>query len=203
MYIFEEKNMKKTLIASALAVAIGATSVAEANTAGLTGTWSGTYVFSMTSPGGNPVGSASAPQAWTWDFDAGAVTSITNTTTFFGSVWTAHDTTFNDNGTDYGTTPAGVNMLFDWSASTNIPVTIAWDVTATGNAVGDTGAVTVVYSTITPASGDFPGFHPAFNGSLSKVSGGTPPPIPVPAAAWLMGSGLIGLIGVARRRRRS
>lgn len=31
--------------------------------------------------------------------------------------------------------------------------------------------------------------------------GSTPSPVPVPAAVWLFGSGLIGLIGVARRKR--
>jgi hypothetical protein len=31
--------------------------------------------------------------------------------------------------------------------------------------------------------------------------GGGPPEVPVPAAAWLFGSGLVGLVGVARRRR--
>lgn len=30
-----------------------------------------------------------------------------------------------------------------------------------------------------------------------------PPPIPVPAAAWLFGSALFGLVGVARRRRKA
>jgi len=34
-----------------------------------------------------------------------------------------------------------------------------------------------------------------------QVSGSTPNPVPVPAAAWLFGSGLIGLAGTARRRR--
>ena len=32
--------------------------------------------------------------------------------------------------------------------------------------------------------------------------GGEPAPVPLPAAAWLFGSGLLGLIGVARRKRR-
>ena len=31
----------------------------------------------------------------------------------------------------------------------------------------------------------------------------TPPPIPVPAAVWLFGSGLLGLVGVARRRKQA
>ena len=29
----------------------------------------------------------------------------------------------------------------------------------------------------------------------------TPSAVPVPAAAWLFGSGLIGLVGIARRRK--
>lgn len=35
---------------------------------------------------------------------------------------------------------------------------------------------------------------------IATLSGG-PAPIPVPAAAWLFGSGLMGLVGVARRRK--
>ena len=185
-------NMKKTLVASALVVALGGISAVQANTAGLTGIWTGTYQFDMTDINDNPVGGAPAGQAWTWDFDAGTVT-VANTQTFFGSVWTAHDVTFADNGTSYG--PAGgagaVNMLFDWSVNLNIPVTSDWDVTATGS----TATVSVNAATITAGSAAFPGFHPAFSGTLTQV--------PVPAAVWLMGSGLLGLVGVARRRRKS
>ncbi len=34
-----------------------------------------------------------------------------------------------------------------------------------------------------------------------QLSGNIPPHVPVPAAAWLFGSGLVGLVGVARRKK--
>jgi hypothetical protein len=36
------------------------------------------------------------------------------------------------------------------------------------------------------------------NGTLTV--GNPPPPVPLPAAVWLFGSGLLGLLGVGRRR---
>jgi hypothetical protein len=38
------------------------------------------------------------------------------------------------------------------------------------------------------------------NGDLHAVAS-NPAPVPLPAAAWLLGSGLIGLAGIGRRRR--
>lgn len=38
-------------------------------------------------------------------------------------------------------------------------------------------------------------------GIVTSVTIVDPPPVPVPAAAWLFGTGLLGLLGVARRRR--
>ena len=156
--------MNKTVLASALALAIGgASAVAEANTAGLTGVWTGNYTFTMFSNSGGFVGTSGPGQAWTWDFDAGTV-AIENTTAFFGNVWTAHDTTFNDNVTDYGA--PGVNMLFDYQTSTDIPVDINWDVTATGNVLGSTANVLTNSSIILSTSPVFPGFRPFFDGNL-------------------------------------
>ena len=206
--------MKKTAIASAVALVIGtsAMSAAQANTAGLTDVWSGTYTFSMFSPGGGGVGTPTS-STWSWDFDAGTVT-IQNSATFYGSVWTAAGITFTDTGSSYDG-----NMTFSWSANPSIPVFSSWDVSASGTAPGqvsDTATVWANSATILATSSAFPGFHPYFDGSLHKESCGSttgqglcgefveppePPQVPVPAAVWLMGSGLMGLVGVARRRR--
>jgi hypothetical protein len=42
----------------------------------------------------------------------------------------------------------------------------------------------------------------AFIANLRAASGssGTTPTVPIPAAVWLLGSGLLGLVGVARRK---
>jgi len=51
-----------------------------------------------------------------------------------------------------------------------------------------------------PSGGPFQFFNAGFNATMT----GTPDsPVPVPAAAWLFGSGLMGLVGVARRRKSS
>jgi len=183
--------MKKTALAAAVALTLGTSAIVQANTSGLTGVWAGTYTFSMFSPGGGPVGAPSS-NSWKWDFDNNTV-AIPNTATFYGSVWTAAGVTFIDNGSSYG--PAGgvgtANMTFSWSANPSIPVTSDWDIELC--TICGTATVTVNNATILATSSAFPGFQPYFSGSISQV--------PVPAAAWLMGSGLLGLVGVARRRR--
>jgi len=46
-----------------------------------------------------------------------------------------------------------------------------------------------------PSGGPFAGFNANFNANLA--------PVPVPAAAWLFGSGLLGLVGIARRKKKA
>ncbi|MDH5711105.1 MAG: VPLPA-CTERM sorting domain-containing protein [Gammaproteobacteria bacterium] len=183
--------MNKTLIASGVAIALGSSINAVAGTAGLTGVWTGTYIFQMFSSSGGPVGGPAPPQFWSWDFNAGTV-SIVNTSTFYASVWTAHDVTFSDQGDGtYGSTLGTANLLWDWSINPNIPIDTLWDVTDNGNG---TLTVAVVYADILPSSPAFPGFDPSFSGSLQTTA------VPIPAAVWCFGSGLLGLIGAARRR---
>ena len=75
----------------------------------------------------------------------------------------------------------------------------------TGNVLGGTqslyyvtggGAVSskVAYSSIGTASLSANGL------TLAGRGGSGPPPVPLPAAVWLLGSGLLGLTGVARRK---
>jgi hypothetical protein len=39
------------------------------------------------------------------------------------------------------------------------------------------------------------------DGTLTITGNNAPPPVPLPAAVWLFGSGLMGLVGVSRRRK--
>ncbi len=51
------------------------------------------------------------------------------------------------------------------------------------------------------AGGPFAGFNANFNASMGGIADVSDIPIPVPAAVWLFGSGLIGLVGIARRKK--
>lgn len=65
-------------------------------------------------------------------------------------------------------------------------------------AVGYNGTLNLSFSTVmaTPAVGGSFNSADVFSGNLANS------PVPVPAAVWLFGSGLIGLIGIARRKGR-
>ena len=70
---------------------------------------------------------------------------------------------------------------------------------------GDTINSYALGSTLNPSSGEFFAAHvadfdsAAYGVDSAQFAGSTP--VPVPAAFWLLGSGLIGLAGVARRRK--
>ena len=60
-------------------------------------------------------------------------------------------------------------------------------------------------STLNPSSGEFfaahiAGFDETTNGVTSAQFAGSTSVVPVPAALWLFGSGLLGLVAVSRRK---
>lgn len=72
---------------------------------------------------------------------------------------------------------------------------------------GDTVSDYAIGSGLNPSSGDFFAAHIAGFDATSSCGdctsaqfAGSTPVVPVPAAVWLFGSGLLGLVGVARRK---
>ena len=114
-----------------------------------------------------------------------------------------------------GSGQLGAHMLFNWGSNQNIDVVVLWDAngvfgnnagqqTLTGTAEWDSVSVDGdgdgIPGTGMPAGGPFADFNANFNlNGITPAEG--PAVIPVPAAVWLLGSGLVGLVGVARRRK--
>lgn len=94
---------------------------------------------------------------------------------------------------DFGGLFGGTNFFLPPDGGAN-NVTVE---TLTDLGGGDFGAVVRYVGTINDPGGAFHNF--ASNWRLE----GTMTVVPVPAAVWLFGSGLIGLVGVARRRRKT
>lgn len=120
-----------------------------------------------------------------------------------------------------GNGQVGAHMLFNWSTSADIDVVVLWDMNkswamtgttspfnTTTNVAGNTvntvwGGVSIDtnmdadnYAGTQMIDGPFSGQSANFN--INGIH--APIAAPVPAAAWLLGSGLLGLIGVARRK---
>ena len=209
--------MKKTLLATALVFATGVANAASVSTGG---------VFNMCSQEGldttgvctTPI-NVDASIAGFVDEDAGTW-GVSSTALFYGLNWTASGGTLISATGSYaldtatgvvssiGSTGPTANdgiMYFDvgagqiagtinfaWGATTGIRVVDVWDI----NNDGSLSAVMIPGM----ENGPFPGFNAQFN--LTAAGLVTPPSeVPVPAAVWLFGSGLLGLVGVARRKK--
>ena len=96
----------------------------------------------------------------------------------------------------FGTAILGAECLFDGpgfgseavKAGPLVDATQIWGLASVDQIGGDG-----ISGTPMAPGGPFAGFNANFNANLV--------PVPVPAAVWLFGSGLIGLVGVARRRK--
>lgn len=187
--------MNKTLLASAIALSPGAAASVQAATITITQMDFGNIY------------------AATGTFNSAGTGLMNSIDPFFFNHWTAtqeawfdtHSSTLTWSGDGYDGAytfsysfhltgnQVAVGTFFDWNASTATATLIIFDCPVSGG-----GACTG--HSLPWTTGPFIGQQPGFNGVTSDdfpVSGS----IPVPAAAWLMGSGLLGLIGFARRKK--
>ena len=194
--------MKKTAIASALALGMG---FGIAHGAAMTAA-----SFDMFTPSGGPF---PADTAVTGSI-GGGTWSVASTNPFFGVAWSAHDgTTFGPGtytidtieggiyeGIVVGAGQVGGHILFDWGTSANIDVVNVWDVSGTTYTSTDVELAAPAGESLdgipglSMIDGPFGGYNANFNFTTA---------IPVPAAVWLFGSGLLGLVGVARRKKQA
>ena len=195
--------MKKTALASALALTLGSGIASAATMSSAT--------FTMYSGGGGVVGIDTTVTGSI----GGGTFSVASTTPFFGLTWTAHSgTTFGPGTYTIDTVEGGVytgivvgagqvggHILFNWGTTANIDVVMVWDVNCTATECTYTSTDGIAGNPANPdgvrgygmIDGAFPGFNANFDFTVAAV--------PVPAAVWLFGSGLLGLVGVARRRK--
>ena len=177
---------------------------------GMAGTANAGITFTMRDSSGSTVGTPDT----TVTGGFGATTfNVASTTTFFGSIWTAHDGVLLAPGTysivtiEAGTftgiqIPSGStggHILFDWGGNTNIDVVLVWD-----NATGLSGPVMVngapnPYDGLAMIDGPFQGFNADFD--MNQAVSFTGGQIPEPMSMALVGSALVGLVGLRRKFR--
>ena len=157
---------------------------------------------------------SNAPVTGTYD-DVTGMMSLSSVELFFGQSWTADGDIITTPGLyDIDTIEGGLitgievaegqwfgHLLFDWGVSLDTDLVLVWDVTHQPDGSIELVSTDVI-SDLFPTGSGAPG-HPTIEGPTVGFSYSFDlllTPVPVPAAAWLFGSGLLGLIGLARRK---
>ena len=175
--------LKLTL--TVIALVLSASS--NAGTVGMSGVWD--FNGQMTTTDYNGLVVSNEPVIGEFDFNSGLINLALDSPFFGPETWYSTGTIEERlDGTYWGSLEIFRNSTsYNWS--------ILWDITQQGNSAnittldGDGDGI----PGISLIDGPFVGFSHAVNGALTSV--------PVPAAVWLFGSGLIGLIGMARRKK--
>jgi len=127
-----------------------------------------------------------------------------------------------------GANQIGAHMLFDWSGNLSIDVVNVWDISSvfgsacnsvnaysanclwvgTPNPSGNTGTTVWGFASTDNNADGTMGVPMATGGPFAGNNAnfnlkGTLAVVPVPAAVWLFGSGLLGLVGIARRKKKA
>lgn len=218
-------NPKKSLLAVALAMTMnqGIAQAAPVVNYNFLGT------FTMYTPSGSTIGGVRVDDSYvtgsmTMDLGTGTGSAtLQPSTTFTGFWWTMHSIALTSTGP--GTLHA--DMLIDWgfTGSQLYQSTTEFGITPTAPCsgmgcytVGNTFTLTTLdgYGPCyyTPGyiftgpdcpdgvlgnpmnTGPFIGYNNTFSGTLTVTS-----VVPIPPAVWLFGSGLVGLLGLSRRRK--
>ena len=177
--------MKKIIVVLTLNYLL--TVAAHAGTVGMSGLWNFEGQMSMTDPTGFVF--PTDPVIGEFDFDSGLVNLALDSPFFGPETWYAIGAIEDQlDGTYLGslesiqnTASYNWNILLEITQSTTTANVMSFD--SDGDGIPGTAFI----------YGPFPGFTEAINGTLTAV--------PLPTTVWLFGSGLIGLVGFARRNK--
>lgn len=229
----EERTMRKSALVVALGIAAGLTGIDVANAAPVwtTGVFTmysqAGFDTSGSMPGSTPINTDTTITGFV-DQTAGTW-GVASTAPFYGINWTASNGhlilgagTYNLN-TGTGTLTSagsctvandgnlcfavGANQVagmidFAWGTYSGIRMVNVWNIDTSG----------ALIPALAPGmeNGPLPGFNAGFclastfgTPESPAASPCTPTSIPLPPSAWLLGSGLMGLLGAARRKRKA